>query len=104
MLERMSRDTPVTIPIDGILDLHAFNPREVKDLVMTYIEECARRGIPSIRLIHGKGRGTLKRIVHELLNKNPYVLSFKDAEPGGGGWGATVARLRVGPDVMNKSG
>ncbi|MBM3297483.1 MAG: Smr/MutS family protein [Candidatus Aminicenantes bacterium] len=96
----MSRDTPVEIPIDGILDLHAFNPREVKDLVMTYIEECARRGIPSIRLIHGKGRGTLKRIVHELLKKNPHVLSFEDADSGAGGWGATVARIKVGSDHM----
>jgi dsDNA-specific endonuclease/ATPase MutS2 len=95
----MSEDDPIAIPIDGVLDLHTFSPKDVKDLVPEYIEECLRRGITEIRIIHGKGTGTLKGIVHGLLKKNPHVASFEDAEPMAGGWGATLVRLRhAGPD------
>ncbi|MCX6567828.1 MAG: Smr/MutS family protein [Candidatus Aminicenantes bacterium] len=88
-------DDPVELPIDGVLDLHAFSPKDVKDLVPEYIEECLRRGITELRIIHGKGTGTLKGIVHGLLEKDPRVESFKDAGMGGGGWGATEVRLRT---------
>jgi dsDNA-specific endonuclease/ATPase MutS2 len=86
-------DDPVEMPIDGVLDLHTFSPKEVKDLVPEYIEECLRRGITELRIIHGKGTGTLKAIVHDLLKRNARVASFKDAGPGGGDWGATEVRL-----------
>ena len=86
-------DDPFEMPIDGVLDLHTFSPKEVKDLVPEYIEECLRRGITEIRIIHGKGTGTLKAIVHSVLEKNPRVASFKDAGTGAGGWGATLVRL-----------
>jgi dsDNA-specific endonuclease/ATPase MutS2 len=86
-------DDPFEMPIDGVLDLHTFSPKEIKDLVPEYIEECLRRGITEIRIIHGKGTGTLKAIVHSVLEKNPRVASFKDAGMGAGGWGATLVRL-----------
>ena len=91
----MNADEPVRLPIDGMLDLHAFSPKDVKDLVPEYIEECLRRGILDLRIIHGKGTGTLKGIVHSLLEKNPHVAGFKDAGVGAGGWGATEVRLRT---------
>jgi DNA-nicking Smr family endonuclease len=87
-------DDPVEIPIDGVLDLHTFSPKDVKDLVPEYIQECLRRGITEVRIIHGKGTGTLKGIVHGLLKKDPRVDTFKDADPMAGGWGATLVRLR----------
>jgi dsDNA-specific endonuclease/ATPase MutS2 len=90
----MDSDDPVELPIDGVLDLHAFDPKDVKDLVPEYIEECLRRGITELRLIHGKGTGTMKAIVHSILEKNPHVASFKDAGIGAGGWGATEVRLK----------
>jgi len=91
----MSADEPVHLPIDGVLDLHAFSPKDVKDLIPGYIEECLRLGITELRIIHGKGTGVLKGIVHGLLGKDPRVESFKDAGTGGGGWGATEVRLRT---------
>ena len=87
-------DDPVEIPVDGILDLHTFSPKEVKDLVPEYIGECLRRGITEIRIIHGKGTGTLKATVHSLLKKDPRVVDFEDAGLGAGGWGATSVRLK----------
>jgi len=91
----MNPDDPVELPIDGVLDLHTFSPKDVKDLVPEYIEECRRRGIMELRIIHGKGTGTLKAIVHSILENNPQVASFKDAGIGAGGWGATEVRLRT---------
>jgi DNA-nicking Smr family endonuclease len=90
----MSGDKPVEIPIDGVLDLHTFSPKDVRDLVPEYIEECLRRGITELRIVHGKGTGTLKGLVHVLLKKNPHVAGFEDAGPEAGGWGATLVRLR----------
>ena len=86
-------DDALEMLIDGVLDLHTFSPKDVKDLVPEYIGECLRRGITEIRVIHGKGTGTLKAIVHSILNKDPRVASFKDAGIDAGGWGATLVRL-----------
>ena len=92
--ENMVSDEPVRIPIDGVLDLHAFRAEEVKNLVPEYLEECRRRGVYQVRIIHGKGTGALRRTVQSLLRMNPHVLSFKTADLGGGGWGATEVILK----------
>jgi dsDNA-specific endonuclease/ATPase MutS2 len=81
------------LPIDGTLDLHTFAPREIKDLVPTYIEECLRRDIRQLRIIHGKGTGTLRRVVHALLDKHPAVRAYRHEGDSGGSWGATVVDL-----------
>jgi DNA-nicking Smr family endonuclease len=84
---------PRRIPIDGVLDLHTFRPREVKDLVGDYLAECRKRGILEVRIIHGKGSGALMRTVHALLERNPIVCGFRPAPPQSGGWGATLVQL-----------
>jgi dsDNA-specific endonuclease/ATPase MutS2 len=84
---------PVSLPIDGILDLHAFRPREVKELVPAYLEECRRLGILDVRIIHGKGTGALRETVHAILGRLPYVKDFRLAGEAGGGWGATLVML-----------
>lgn len=90
----MNGDDPHKIPIDGVLDLHAFRAEEVKNLVPEYLEECRKRGIIHVRIIHGKGTGALRRTVQSLLRKSPLVLRFKTADLGGGGWGATEVTLK----------
>ena len=81
---------PITIPITDELDLHHFRPNEVGPLVRDYIDECAKLNISPVKLIHGKGIGTLRTTVHKTLEKHPKVLSYKLAAPN---WGATVATL-----------
>jgi DNA-nicking Smr family endonuclease len=89
----MKDDDPVKIPVDGVLDLHTFHPRDVKDLVPEYLRECRSQGIYNVRIIHGKGTGTLRTIVHSILTKDPHVIRFKSSHYGGGGWGATEVVL-----------
>jgi len=84
---------PVEIPIDGILDLHQFQPGDVRDLVPDYLDLCRGKGILRVRIIHGKGTGALRTTVHAILSKLPGVVSFKLAMEDEGGWGATVVTL-----------
>ena len=81
------------IPIDGTLDLHTFQPREVKELVPEYLAVCRQKGILNVRIIHGKGTGTLQRTVHSILSRLPDVTDFRLAGEGTGGWGATFVTL-----------
>jgi DNA-nicking Smr family endonuclease len=83
----------IDMPIDGILDLHTFNPRDVKSLVPEYIRVCRERNILQVRIIHGKGTGTLLRTVHAILERTPEVVSFRLAHEDRSGWGATLVDL-----------
>jgi DNA-nicking Smr family endonuclease len=84
---------PVKIPIEDVLDLHTFQPRDIPDLLEDYFTECLRTGIYSVRIIHGKGKGVQKKRVREILRKSRMVISFSDAPPEAGGWGATLVEL-----------
>lgn len=92
--DNISEPEPVEIPINGILDLHTFRPREVKDLLPEYLHECRKRGILEVRVIHGKGSGMLRETVHTILIRLPEVASFRLADETAGSWGATVVALR----------
>lgn len=89
----METPEPHRVPIDGTLDLHTFSPREVRELIPAYIEACLEREIVHLRIIHGKGTGTLRRIVHSVLSAHPDVESFY-TDRGSGSWGATCVTLR----------
>jgi len=85
---------PIELPIDGTLDLHAFRPREVKDVVGDYLDACREKGILDVRIVHGKGIGALRETVHAVLHRRDDVESFRLAGEGRGEWGATLVRLR----------
>ena len=84
---------PVQLAIDGVLDLHTFRPAELPDLLEDYISACIEEGLFSLRIIHGKGGGILKKRVRSLLARDRRVAAFRDAPPQAGGWGATLVDL-----------
>ena len=80
------------IPIEHTLDLHAFQPRDIKSVVEEYVTAAHEAGLREIRLIHGRGRGVQRGIVQAALEKHPLVESFDDAADSH--LGATVALLK----------
>lgn len=90
----MEETEAVELPIDGTLDLHTFAPREIGVLIPAYLEECRHRGINEVRIIHGKGSGSLRRTVHAILARLPEVAAYRLADETAGGWGATLVQLR----------
>ncbi len=89
-----SFDEPVVLPIEDSLDLHPFAPREIPSVVDEYLREAQQRGFGEVRLIHGKGKGVQRAVIHALLAGHPLVARFFDAPPERGSWGATVVVLR----------
>jgi dsDNA-specific endonuclease/ATPase MutS2 len=86
---------PVQLPLNGELDLHTFRPSEVRELVRDYVNECRAHGVLALRIVHGKGTGTLRRITHAVLADMPEaVASYRLAENTRGGWGATLVDLK----------
>jgi dsDNA-specific endonuclease/ATPase MutS2 len=79
------------IPIEGTLDLHAFQPRDIESVVEEYVNAAAEAGLTEVRLIHGRGRGVQRGIVQSALERHPLVESFYDAPESH--LGATVAVL-----------
>jgi len=90
------QNEPHDYPIDGTLDLHLFQPSETKEAVLAYIEACLSLKISQIRIVHGKGIGVKREIVHALLKEHPKVIGFRHEGGTGGGWGATVVDLKLG--------
>ncbi len=83
-------DEFIEYPVDGVLDLHMFQPKDVRSVLDEYLTECRRRGILHVRIIHGKGQGVLREIVRSYLSKSPHVLEFRTPSDASG-WGATIA-------------
>jgi DNA-nicking Smr family endonuclease len=83
---------PIEYPVDGVLDLHQFRPADAKRVVGDYLDACRERDILEVRIIHGKGTGTLREIVHSVLRSRADVVSYKLASDGSG-WGATQVIL-----------
>lgn len=75
------------------LDLHAFQPRDAADLVDEYLRAAQAAGMARVRIVHGKGTGALRRIVHGVLDVHPTVRGYQLAGERSGGWGATLVEL-----------
>lgn len=92
--EVFSSGAPVTIPIEDFIDLHTFSPKEIKIVLEEYLHAAHGKGFRTVRIVHGRGIGVQREIVRSVLSKHPLVVSFKDARPEAGGWGATWVVLK----------
>jgi DNA-nicking Smr family endonuclease len=75
------------------LDLHTFRADECADLVAEYVRASREQGLRHVRIVHGKGTGALRRLVHAVLSRSLDVARFQLADDGGGSWGATLVEL-----------
>ena len=87
-------EEPFEIEITDSLDLHAFQPRDVKAVVTEYLKEAYKKGFRIVRIIHGKGVGVQRETVRKVLSETEFVKSFKNAPEFSGSWGATVATFK----------
>ena len=85
---------PIELEITDVLDLHSFPPREIKDVTRDWLDAAYEKGLRELRIIHGRGVGTQRRIVRSVLEKDPRVIDYEDAPAEAGGWGATLVRMR----------
>jgi DNA-nicking Smr family endonuclease len=89
--------------LQGQLDLHGLRVDEAREALTTYLADCVRREIRCVRIVHGKGLGSvnkepvLKGKVLRWLTQRTEVLAFCQAGPFDGGSGALVALLRPPP-------
>lgn len=83
----------VRIPIEDSIDLHTFQPKEIPSLLKEYLSECQKKRVLEVRIIHGKGKGVQRTIVHSFLEKSPLVNSYETAPLEAGAWGATLVYL-----------
>ena len=58
-----------------------------------YLNDAFMAGLCQVKVIHGKGTGTLRQVVHEQLRKHPLVKSYRLGDYGEGGAGVTIVEL-----------
>ncbi len=71
------------VPIEDSIDLHAFQPREIRIVVEEYLYQAVQRGFREVRIIHGRGVGVQREVVRDILASHPHVSSFRDAPDRG---------------------
>lgn len=77
------------------LDLRGLPVDEALMEVDKYLDAAFLAGVPSVRLIHGKGTGALRKAIGEYLKDHPHVKKYRWGEEGEGGMGVTIAELRA---------
>src|SRR5207237_715821 len=77
------------------LDLRGLTVDEALTLTDQRLDEAARAGVSELRIIHGKGTGTLRRAVRAMLREHPSVRGYRPAPSETGGDGVTEVDLRV---------
>jgi len=76
------------------VDLRGMDSVEASCVLDRYMDEAFRSNIPSVRIIHGKGTGVLRAMVHQSLKKNKFIKSFRLGRYGEGEDGVTIAEFR----------
>ena len=84
------------MPVEPELDLHTFQPRDVKSVISEYLFAVTNAGYTEVRIIHGRGTGVQRAMVHAELKRHPSVVNFWDSPESH--LGATIAQIRVDTD------
>jgi DNA mismatch repair protein MutS2 len=79
--------------MDSELLLRRLTVEEALDRLDQYLYDAFMAGLPSVRIVHGKGTGKLRHAVQESLAKHPLVKSYRLGDYGEGDYGVTVVEL-----------
>jgi DNA-nicking Smr family endonuclease len=93
-MNEFDADVPMEVPIEPEIDLHTFSPKDVKSVVEEYLFACAEKDFAEVRIVTGRGTGTIRQMVRKTLERHPLVERFYDAPPMSGGWGAQIVVLK----------
>jgi DNA-nicking Smr family endonuclease len=66
------------IPIEDSIDLHAFLPKDVRDVARDYLVAARERGFTEVRLIHGRGQGVQRALIQQMLRSLDFVQRWHD--------------------------
>ena len=80
--------------ISGELNIHGLFVKEALDLIPKYLDDAILAGLPTVRILHGKGTGALRKAVHDELKENPQVTKYQFAPFDQGGEGVTVVTFK----------
>jgi len=76
------------------VDLRGMDSVEAICVLDRYLDEAMRSNLSSVRIIHGKGTGTLRAAVHQALKKNKFIKKYRLGQYGEGEDGVTIAEFR----------
>lgn len=79
--------------VDNELMLRHLTVDEALYRLDQYLNDAFVAGLPWVRIVHGKGTGTLRRAVHEVLANHPLVESYRLGNYGEGDYGVTIVEL-----------
>ncbi len=74
---------PIEVPIEDWIDLHTFQPQEIKSVVEEYLFQALQKGFTQVRIIHGRGIGIQREIVQRILDQHPEITAFEDTPDRG---------------------
>ncbi len=80
--------------ISDELNIHGMFVKEALDVTVKYLDDAVLAGLPSVRILHGKGTGALRKAVHEELRENTLVSKYQFADFDQGGEGVTVVTFK----------
>ena len=91
-MDKNKYNTNITPPKDEV-HLRRLTIDEALLKLDKYLDNAFMAGLCQVRVIHGKGTGTLRQAVREVLAKHPLVTSHRAAGYGEGGTGVTIVEL-----------
>ena len=80
--------------VNGELNIHGLFVKEALDVTVKYLDDAVLAGLPTVRILHGKGTGALRSAVHAELRENPLVSKYQFAPFDQGGEGVTVVTFK----------
>jgi len=92
-MDDQSKKMPQYIKVTDVLDLHGTDPKIIPEMIDDFIANAMLLGIPTLRIIHGKGQSRLKLLTYKTLEQNKFVKKYYDAPVELGHWGATIVEI-----------